>query len=70
VIAETIADADAMEVDDLGTIDRGKTGFGSGNLNPKQAIMAKEERIKIFLLHAEKEHKNCLVAPISAITLC
>jgi len=69
VIAETIADADAMEVDDLGTIDRGKKGLGSGNLNPKQAIMAKEERIKIFLLHAENDQKNSLVALISAITL-
>jgi len=35
LIIQRIANADTMEVDDLGTTERGKLGFGSSDLNPK-----------------------------------
>jgi len=35
LIIKIIADADAMEVDNLGITERGKLGFGSRDLNPK-----------------------------------
>jgi len=52
LIIENVANADAMEVDDLETTQRGKSGFGSGDLNPKRSITAKEEGVKIYFLHA------------------
>jgi len=53
LIIEKVANADAMEVDDLETTERGTMGFGSSNLNPKRSITAKEEEIKICFLHAD-----------------
>jgi len=53
LILERIANADAMEVDDLGTTERGKLHFGSGDQNPKRSITAKEEGVKICFLHAD-----------------
>jgi len=47
-----VADADAMEVDDLAVTEQGKMGFGSSDLNPKRSITAKEE-VKIGFLHAD-----------------
>jgi len=41
-----------MEVDDLGTTERGKLGFGSSDLNPKRSITAIEEGVHICFLHA------------------
>jgi len=55
LIVERIADADAIEVDDVGTTELGKKDFGSSlYLNPKLSITAKEEGIKISFLHAER----------------
>ena len=42
LIVEKIANADAMEVDDLEITERGKMGFGSSDMNPKRSITAKE----------------------------
>jgi len=53
LIVENIADADAMEIDDLATTERGKKGFGSSDLNPKGSITAQEARVKICFLHAD-----------------
>jgi len=53
LIVEKVANADAMEVDDLRVTERGKRGFGSSDLNPKRSIAAKEEGVKICFLHAD-----------------
>jgi len=53
LIIEKVANADAMEVDDLETTERGTMGFGSSNLNPKRSFTAKEEEINICFLHAD-----------------
>jgi len=53
LIIEKVANADAMEVDDLETTERGTMGFGSSDLNPKRSITAKEEEVKICFLHAD-----------------
>ena len=53
LIIEKVANADAMEVDDLETTERGKMGFGSRDVNPKRSITAKEEEVKICFLHAD-----------------
>jgi len=50
---EKVANADAMEVDDLGITERGKMGFGSSDMNPKRSISAKEEEIKRCFLHTD-----------------
>ena len=50
LILEKVANADAMEVNDLKTTGRGKAGFGSSDLNPKRAMTAKEEGVKICFL--------------------
>ena len=42
-----------MEVDELGTTERGKIGFGSSDLNLKRSIMAKEAGVKICFLHSD-----------------
>jgi len=55
LIIEKVANADAMEVDDLETTERGKSGFGPNDLNPKGSITAKEEGVKICFLHADTE---------------
>jgi len=55
---EKIADADGMEVHDLGTTERGKMGFGSSDLNPKPFITAKEEGIKIGFVHEETSNNE------------
>jgi len=52
LIIEKVANADAMEVDDLETTERGKSGFGSSDLNPKRSIRVKEEGVKICFFHA------------------
>jgi len=51
-IIETVANPEALEVDDLGTTEPGKADFGSSDLNPKRSITAKEEGVKIYFLHA------------------
>jgi len=51
-----------MEVDELGTTERGKLGFGSSDLNPKRSITAKEEGIKICFLHADPDNKEFFTA--------
>ena len=51
LIIDRIADADAMDVDQLGITERGKLGLGSSNQNPKRSITAKEQ-VKIGFLHA------------------
>jgi len=53
LIIEKIANADAMQVDNLGVTERGKMGFGSSDLNPKRSITAKEEEVKICFIHAD-----------------
>ena len=55
LIVEMFANADAIEVDDLGTTERGEKSFESTHLNLKQTITAKEGGIKRCFLHAEKE---------------
>jgi len=52
-IIEKVADADAMEVDDLGMTERGQMGFGSSDMNPKRSITANEEEVKICFLHTD-----------------
>jgi len=52
LIIEKVASANAMEVDDLETTERGKAGFGSSDLNPKRSVTAKEEGVKIGFLQA------------------
>jgi len=52
LIIEQVANADAMEVDDLETTEGGKVGFGSSDLNPKRLVTAKEEGVKICFLQA------------------
>ena len=42
-----------MEVDDLGTTERGKKGFGSSDVNPKKSIIGNEKGLKRFFLHAD-----------------
>jgi len=51
-----------MEVDDLDTTERGKSGFGSSDLNPKRSITAKEEGVKICVLHANPNSNEFLSA--------
>jgi len=53
LIIEKIANADAMEADNLGVTERGKMCFGSTDLNPKRSITAKEEEVKICFFHAD-----------------
>jgi len=53
LIVEEVANADAMEVDDLGITERGKMGFGSSDMNPKRSITPQEEKIKIGFLHTD-----------------
>jgi len=53
LIVEKVANADAMEVDDLGITERGKIGFRSSDMNPKRSITAKEEEVKIGFLHTD-----------------
>jgi len=52
LIIEKVANAAAMEVDNLEVTERGKMGFGSSDLNPKRSISAKEGEVKICFLHA------------------
>jgi len=64
-IIEKIANADTMEVDNLGEIERGNMGFGSSDISPKRSITAKEEEIKIGFLHADtSENDFCSAADI------
>jgi len=58
LIIAKVANADAMEVDDLETTERGKSGFGSRDLNPKRSITAKEEGVKICFLHADTDNNE------------
>jgi len=53
LIVEKVANADAMEGDDLGITERGKMGFGSSDMNPKRSITAKEDEVKICFLHTD-----------------
>jgi len=62
LIIEKVANADAIEVDDLATTERGKSGFGSSDLNPKPSITAKEEGVKICFLHADTDNNELFSA--------
>jgi len=58
LIIEKVANADAMEVDDLETSERGKSGFGASDLNPKRSITAKEEGVKTCFLNADTDNNE------------
>jgi len=58
LIIEPVANADAMEVDSLETTERGKSGVGSSDLNPKRSITAKEEGVKICFLHEDTDNRE------------
>jgi len=62
LIIEKIAHTNIMEVDDLGTTERGKRGFGSSDLNPKRSIKAKKEEVKICFLHADTRENEIFCA--------
>jgi len=47
-----------MEVDDQVTTERGKSGFGASDLNPKRSITAKEEGVKICFLHGDTDNNE------------
>jgi len=53
LIVEKVANADAMDVDNLGITGRGKMDFGSSDMNPKRSIMGQEGKTKIWFLHAD-----------------
>ena len=55
LIIQRIADANAMEVDNLGATDRGEKGFGSSDLSPKRSVKANEAKVSICFLYADKE---------------
>ena len=55
LIIERVANADAMEGDNLEITERGKSGFGSSNLSPKRSITAKEEGVKMCFLHTNTD---------------
>jgi len=55
VIVERIANAGAMQVDDLRTPERGKGGYGSRDLDRKQSITAKEG-VNLCFLHRERSN--------------
>ena len=55
---EKVANADTMEVDNLGVTERGKMGFGSSDLNPKRSITAQEEEVKICFLHKNRSENE------------
>jgi len=65
LILEKIANADAMEVDELAGTERGEMGFGSSDLNPKRSITAIEEEVKIYVLYSDtSENEFISVADI------
>ena len=51
-----------MEVEALGTTERGTMGFRSSDLNPKRSITAKEEGIKIYFVLVEKTNTELISA--------
>jgi len=53
LIIENVANADAMEVDDLETTGPAKMVVGSSDLNPTRSITTKEEAGKICFLHVD-----------------
>jgi len=63
LIVQKIADADTMEVDDLGITERGQIGVGSSDLNHQPSITAKEEGITICSLQAETNNNKLFSAP-------
>jgi len=62
LVIEKVGNADAMEVDDLETTKRGKSGFGSSDLNPKRSITATEEGVKICFLHTDTDNNEFISA--------
>jgi len=58
LVIEGIANAHTMEVDNLEIPKGGKLGFGSGDVNPKRSITAKEAGVKICFLHADANQKE------------
>jgi len=64
LIIEKIANADAMEVDNPRVTERRKMGFGSSDLNPKRAITAKEEEVKICFHHPDTSKNEFFSADI------
>ena len=69
LIIEKVANAEAMEVNDLETTERGKMGFGSSDLNPKRSIKAKEEEVKICFLRADTRENEFFSTADMDITL-
>jgi len=62
LIVEKVANADTMEVDNLGITERGKMGFGSSDMNPKRSITAKEEEVKTSSLHTDTSENEFFTA--------
>jgi len=62
LIIEKIANTDIREVDDLGTTERGKMGFGSSDLNLRRSIKAKKEEVKICFLQAHTRENEIFSA--------
>jgi len=53
LIVEKVANADAMEVDELEITERGKMGFRTSDINPPRSITAKEDTVRICFLRAD-----------------
>jgi len=62
LIVEKVANANAMEVDDLGITVQGKMGFTSSDMNPKPSIQAKVEEVKICFLHTDTSENKFFTA--------
>jgi len=58
LIMKKIANAETIEVDELGVTQRGVLVFGSSDLNLKRSITAKEEEVKICFLHADRSENK------------
>jgi len=69
VIVEKVANADAMEVDDLGITEEGNMRFGSSDMNPKRSIPAKEAEVNNDSFTWTQAITNSLAQLILAITL-
>ena len=69
LIVEKVANAEAMEVDDLGITEEGKMSFRSSDMNPKRSIPAKEEEVKNDSFTRTQAITNSLAQLILAITL-
>ena len=59
-IVEKVANADAMEGDELGTTERGTMRFKSSDMDPKRSITAKKEEVKNMVPSHEHKQKRIL----------